>query len=159
MVIAPAGDWTRARITEAEALAEPRTMQLYVRLIRAPGFMYTTRMWDRIVVVASGAGIAPVLPCVLQRTVASIFVVWIAHRPESFGPIEQALEESLGPDKLWIHDTATQGRPDVLALTLKAVKKEAAQAMYIVSNLPLTYAVVRGCQAVGVPSYGAIWDL
>lgn len=42
--------------------------------------MYTTRMWERIVVVASGAGIAPVLPCVLQRIAPSIFVVWIAAR-------------------------------------------------------------------------------
>jgi hypothetical protein len=29
---------------------------------------------------------------------------------------------------------------------------------YIVANLPLTFAVIRGCQAVGVQSFGAIWD-
>jgi len=29
---------------------------------------------------------------------------------------------------------------------------------YIVANLPLTFAVVRGCQGVGVRSFGAIWD-
>lgn len=46
----------------------------------------------------------------------------------------------------------------MLQLTLEAVKKEQAQAVYIVSNLPLTYSVVRGCRAAGVPSYGAIWD-
>lgn len=29
---------------------------------------------------------------------------------------------------------------------------------YVVSNLRLTYMLVRGCRAAGVPSYGAIWD-
>lgn len=42
--------------------------------------MYTTRMWRSIVCIASGAGIAPVLPVVLQRAAPSIFVVWITSR-------------------------------------------------------------------------------
>jgi hypothetical protein len=44
MVVAPAGDWTRARIEEAAAAADVEagggggaTLSLYVRLIRAPG--------------------------------------------------------------------------------------------------------------------------
>lgn len=44
------------------------------------GFMFTTRMWRSIVCVASGAGIAPVLPVVLQRAAPSIFVLWITSR-------------------------------------------------------------------------------
>jgi hypothetical protein len=52
-----AGDWTRARVREAEeaqaaanGAGAPKTF--YVRLLRAPGFMATTRMWRRIVCVA-----------------------------------------------------------------------------------------------------------
>jgi hypothetical protein len=113
MIIAPAGDWTKARIKEAEeaqaaanGAGAPKTF--YVRLLRAPGFMATTCMWRRIVCVASGAGIAPVLPVVLQRSAESIYVVWITSRPETFGPVKQQLEDALPKDKLWIHDTATQ---------------------------------------------------
>lgn len=157
MLIAPAGDWTKARIREAEA-ANGTAHQYYVRLLRAPGFMYTTRMWRSIVCVASGAGIAPVLPVVLQRAAPSIFVVWITSRPETFGPVQSQLESALPPGQLWIHDTATQGRPDAVDLAVKAVRKEKAEAMYIVANIELTFKVVRGCRAIGVRSFGAIWD-
>jgi hypothetical protein len=42
--------------------------------------MYTTRLWSRIVCVATGAGIAPVLPCILQRTSPSIYLLWVVNR-------------------------------------------------------------------------------
>lgn len=139
MLIAPAGDWTQARIAEVQA-ANGTQRRFYVRLLRTPGkaipsmmralvamdvgacapacacaapglpqgcaasqrshclrpqatlsppspplaeragFMFTTCMWRSIVCVASGAGIAPVLPVMLQRAAPSIFVVWITSR-------------------------------------------------------------------------------
>lgn len=154
MIIARAGDWTAKRINEASS--KHRRKYFTVRLIRSPGFMYTTRMWNRIVCVASGAGIAPVLPCLLQQT-ASIYVVWITSGAEGFGPVRGILEK-YGQDKVWIHDTKIKGRPDVVSLSVKACFKENAEALYIVANLPLTYAVVRGCRALKIPAFGAIWD-
>ena len=49
--------------------------------------------------------------------------------PETFGPVQSQLESALPPGQLWIHDTATQGRPDVVDLAVKAVRKENAEAM------------------------------
>lgn len=45
-----------------------------------------------------------------------------------------------------------------LDVCVQACYKEMAEAVYIVANLPLTYAVVRGCRAVGISAFGAIWD-
>lgn len=49
--------------------------------------------------------------------------------PETFGPVQAQLESALPPGQLWIHDTATQGRPDAVDLAIKAVRKENAEAM------------------------------
>lgn len=182
MIIARAGDWTTQRIKEA-GWKKPRDT-FTVRLIKSPGFMYTTRLWKKIVCIASGAGIAPVLPCVLQET-SSIYVVWITSGAETFGPVHKILQTRC-KDRAWIHDTKVKGRPDVVSLAIKvrdltkcitpcrtihtsdlsialvarvqACYKEMADAVYIVANLPLTYAVVRGCRAVGISAFGAIWD-
>jgi hypothetical protein len=118
--------------------------------------MYTTRMWNKIICVASGAGIAPVLPCLLQRTAEQIYTIWITSNPESFGPVESILKQF--PGRFLIHDTKKQGRPDVLDMTLKAAIKEYAEAVYIVANPELTYEVVRGCFAANIKAFGAIWD-
>jgi len=87
----------------------------------------------------------------------SIYVVWVTSGADGFGPVKDILKKH-GEDRVWIHDTKVQGRPDVVSLSIKACYKEMAEAVYIVANLPLTYAVVRGCKAVGVPAFGAIWD-
>jgi hypothetical protein len=118
--------------------------------------MYTTRLWRRIMCVASGAGIAPVLPCIMQRTAPEIFTVWITSNPDSFGPVMSILQRY--PGRYWIHDTKTQGRPDILDLVIKVAIKEEVEAVYIVSNPELTYEVVRGCFAVNIKGFGAIWD-
>lgn len=52
-----------------------------------------------------------------------------ARSPEAFGPVLGQLQGALPPGNLWIHDTATQGRPNALDLAIKAVRKEDAEAM------------------------------
>lgn len=155
IMIARAGDWTSELIDQSKAGSPPQEM--YIRHIKAPGFMYTTRMWRNIVCVASGAGIAPVLPCLMQGVVPSMTVIWITSNPASFGPVVGLLNE-YNKGKCTIHDTKVQGRPDTVSMTIKAVIKEKAEAVYIVANQHLTFSVVKGCTAVGINAFGAIWD-
>jgi predicted ferric reductase len=150
MMIARAGNWTGKQID-----GEKRDFY-YTRVIKAPGFMYTTRMWKKIICVASGAGIAPILPCIMQETAKQIFIIWVASNPSSFGPVLSILQRH--PGRYLVHDTKTQGRPDVLGMTLRTVLKEEAEAVYIVANSELTYAIVRGCATVNIKAFGAIWD-
>ena len=64
LVIRRAGDWT-------ERLAADPPTHLYVRRMRGLGFMYHARTYRRALIVATGAGIGPVLPYVLQPCACS----------------------------------------------------------------------------------------
>ena len=112
-------------------------------------------MWKNIICIATGAGIAPVLPCLLQQTAPTLYVVWITSAPATFGPVLPTLQKYPGQYK--VYDTKN-GRPDVVTVALKAVLGRGAQAVYVVANPAVTYQVVRGCASVGVKAFGAIWD-
>ena len=149
IVMAKAGDWTAARMD-----APPDT--LWIRRIKAPGFMYTTRMWKRIVCFATGAGIAPVLPVVLQGSAEFIHAVWVVRNPRNYGEeVWAAVEQSA---KVWVHDVGLHGHLDPIQLALQACDKVDAEAVFVISNLKITFQMVRGLRAAGVRAFGAIWD-
>lgn len=149
MVVSAVGDWTRALV------ATPPS-SLWVRRLHAPGFMYNVRLFRRVVVLATGAGIAPVLPHLLQ-TPAAVRVVWVCRNPEdAFGPEIPAIVAS-GAGSV-VHDTATGGRVDMTELVLRVAHDAGAEAVFVVSGEGVTRAVVGGCLVQGVPAFGAIWD-
>lgn len=148
MVISAVGDWTRA-------LVEAPPCALWVRRLHAPGFMYNIRMFRRVVVLATGAGIAPVLPHLLQSP-AAVRVVWVCRDPEAaFGPeIPGIVAGGVGSV---VHDTR-KGRVDMAELVLRVAHNADAEAVFVVSGEGVTRAVVGGCLVQGVPAFGAIWD-
>jgi len=149
MVVSGVGDWTKALVA-----SPPRG--LWVRRIRTPGFMYNVRLFARSVVLATGAGIAPVLPHLLQ-TPASVRVVWVCrHAEAAFGPEIPAIVAAT-PGAV-VHDTATGGRVDMTELVLRVVHGCGAEAVFVVSSEGITRSVVGGCLVQGVPAFGAIWD-
>ncbi|KAK1865875.1 hypothetical protein I4F81_008398 [Pyropia yezoensis] len=150
MIVSAVGDWTRA-------LVESPPCALWVRRLHAPGFMYNIRMFRRVVVLATGAGIAPVLPHLLQSP-AAVRVVWVCRDPETaFGPeIPAIVAEGVGSV---VHDTATGGRVDMTELVLRVAHDAGdVEAVFVVSGRSVTRAVVGGCLVQGVPAFGAIWD-
>jgi len=149
MVVSGVGDWTKALVA-----SPPRG--LWVRRIRTPGFMYNVRLFARSVVLATGAGIAPVLPHLLQ-TPASVRVVWVCRNAEAaFGPEIPAIVAAT-PGAV-VHDTATGGRVDMTELVLRVAHGCGAEAVFVVSSEGITRSVVGGCLVQGVPAFGAIWD-
>ncbi|GAB0492002.1 hypothetical protein MMPV_003260 [Pyropia vietnamensis] len=149
MVISAVGDWTRALVA-----SPPST--LWVRRLHAPGFMYNVRLFRRVVVLATGAGIAPVLPHLLQ-TPTAVRVVWVCRNPEdAFGPEIPAIVAN-GTGSV-VHDTATGGRVDMTELVLRVAHNAGAEAVFVVSGEGVTRAVVGGCLVQGMPAFGAIWD-
>lgn len=149
MVVSAVGDWTRALVA-----APPSA--LWVRRLHAPGFMYNVRLFRRVVVLATGAGIAPVLPHLLQSPDA-VRVVWVCRDPEAaFGPEIPAIVAA-GVGSV-VHDTATGGRVDMTELALRVAHDADAEAVFVVSGEGVTRAVVGGCLVQGVPAFGAIWD-
>lgn len=68
----------------------------------------------------------------------------------------QAIRDT-DPDAV-IHNTRTQGKPDLVAIAYKLYKESGAEAVCIISNQKFTQKVVYAMEARGIPAFGAIWD-
>jgi hypothetical protein len=146
LVIRRAGDWT-------EQLALRPPVQLYVRRMRGRGFMYHARAYERPLVVATGAGIGPVLPYLLDPA-ARLECVWIGrdHR----GAVGRELvERVLAGGAVTLVDTA-RGRPDIGALVAERAAR--FEAVFVVGNRQVRDEVAHACRRLGVRWYGPTFD-
>ncbi|KAJ7613516.1 hypothetical protein FB45DRAFT_993092 [Roridomyces roridus] len=135
VVVSNAGDWTRECITNP-----PK--RVWVRGAPMHGLLYTSLLFKKIVVVATGSGIGPCLSLFhADKTPRRIF--WSTSSPLI----------------IWGENhTRTKGRPDMLAITYKLVVESQAEAVFVISNPKLTRGVVYGMESRGIPAYGAIFD-
>ncbi|MEV0941547.1 hypothetical protein AB0I90_14345 [Micromonospora wenchangensis] len=150
LTVSRAGDWTGQFVDDP-----PR--RLWVKGISTAGVANIETLFRRVLYVATGSGIGPVLPHLLAGQVPA-HLVWVARRHrETFG--DDLVDEILAhqPDAL-LWDTARDGKPDMLRLAWQACRRYDAEAVICISNRPLTWQVVRGMEERGVPAYGAIWD-
>ncbi|KAF9038018.1 hypothetical protein BJ165DRAFT_1614261 [Panaeolus papilionaceus] len=150
VVVSNAGDWTRKIINEP-----PK--KLWVRGYPLHGLLYTSRLFKRIVVVATGSGIGPCLS-LLYADVTPRRVLWSTPHPETtYGAQVMNAVLKSDPDAI-IWNTRTLGRPDMVALTYELVQQSNAEAVFIISNPKVTRKVVYGMETRGIPAYGAIFD-
>jgi len=114
-LVSNAGDWTLRQIREAPN-------KIWVRGVPTCGVLRIAPLFKSIVLVATGSGIGPCLPHIYARK-APIRVLWSAPHPDkTFGvEIIQAVKAA-DPDAV-IWNTRTMGRPDMSALSYKALKK------------------------------------
>ncbi|KAF9484056.1 hypothetical protein BDN70DRAFT_826230 [Pholiota conissans] len=150
IVVSNAGDWTKGTIMN------PPT-KLWVRGYPLHGLLFTSRLFKRIVVVATGSGIGPCLSLLYaDRTPRR--VLWSTPNPEiTYGPKIMNAVLTAEPDAV-VWNTKTRGRPDMVALTYQLVLESNAEAVFIISNPKLTRKVVYGMQTRGIAAYGAIFD-
>ncbi len=150
MLVSRAGDWTSALIDE------PPT-HVWVRGIPTVGVANVRRLFSKVVLVATGSGIGPVLGHLLDTSVPAR-LVWVTKNPRlTYG--DAFVDEILAaqPDAL-IWDTGARGKPDVLALAHAAYVESGAEAVICVSNRTVTWQVVHGLERCGIPAFGPIWD-
>ncbi|KAL4790844.1 hypothetical protein BDV19DRAFT_382025 [Aspergillus venezuelensis] len=150
LVVSRAGDWTGRQIGRVPT-------QLYVRGLPTCGVMRIATLFNRLVLVATGSGIGPLLGHIQDPT-CPFRLVWSTPNPaDTFG--RSIVDDIYGADPgAVVHDTKNQGRPDLVKLTWDAVQAFQAEAVIIISNEKLTKKVVYGMETRGVPAYGAIWD-
>jgi hypothetical protein len=150
VVVSNAGDWTKG------AIMNPPT-KLWVRGYPLHGLLYTSRLFKRIVVVATGSGIGPCLS-LLYANVTPRRVLWSTPHPETtYGPKIMNSVLKADPDAI-VWNTRTLGRPDMVSLTYQLVLESNAEAVFIISNPKVTRKVVYGMETRGIPAYGAIFD-
>jgi hypothetical protein len=150
LVVSNAGDWTK------DCIRNPPTT-LWVRGLPACGVMRIATLFNRIVVIATGSGIGPLLGHIAQPSCPTQ-LIWSTPNPEkTFG--SKVLDTIYGsiPDAV-IHDTKKLGRPDLVKMGYNLVKEFRAEAVIIIANEKITKKVVYGLETRGIPAYGAIWD-
>lgn len=154
LIIGAVGDWTKDLIQQVEKGDLPK--KLWVRRVKPPGFMFSINAYSRVVVIATGAGITPVIPHVIKNS-HKLLIVWIASEHEQTYGNDIWFLMNAHP-RCHIFDTKKHGRPNVEQLAIQAVREFRAQAVFCVSNKAVTETVVNTCLKKGIPAYGATWD-
>ncbi|KAL9942564.1 hypothetical protein ACHAO3_005188 [Verticillium nonalfalfae] len=150
LVVSNAGDWTRA------CIEKPPT-HMWVRGVPTCGVMRIATLFNRVVVIATGSGIGPVLGHI-QNPSCATQLIWSTKEPEkTFGDGLLHTIKGKIPDAV-IHDTKKLGRPDLVKMGYNLAKSFDAEAVIIIANEKITKKVVYGLETRGVPAYGAIWD-
>ena len=160
MLVSRAGDWT------SEFIDEPPT-HVWVRGIPTVGVANVRKLFTKVVIVATGSGIGPVLGHLLDTSVPSR-LVWVTKNPRlTYGEAFVDEIEAAQPDAL-IWDTGSYrgersdggmlGKPDVLKLAYDVYVESGAEAVICVANRTVTWEVVHGLERCGIPAFGPIWD-
>jgi NAD(P)H-flavin reductase len=150
LIISRAGDWTGRFIDDT-----PR--HVWVKGITTAGVANIETLFRKVVYVATGSGIGPVLPHLLAQRVP-MRLIWSTRSPrKTYG--DALVEEILAaqPDSL-IWDTDARGKPDLVRLALTALRESGAEAVICIANQKLTKDVIQQMERRGIPAYGAIWD-
>ncbi len=151
LLVSRVGDWTGAFIDDPPSHVWVKGFVTESPLTRVEA------LFPRVVVVATGSGIGPILSQILARRVPSR-LVWSTRSPRAtYG--DALVDEIMAaqPDAL-IWDTTVQGRADVVQLTERACREFDADAVFVVSNKKTTWRVVHAMERLGVPSIGPIFD-
>jgi ferredoxin-NADP reductase len=132
IIVSKAGDWTKRIIAVAP-------------------------LFKKVVLVATGSGIGPCMPVIMERRVPC-HVVWSTKNPLStYG--QEILDTILAMDsEAIIWDTDKKGRPDMVKLAYQAYKESGAECVCIISNRSTTAKVVYQLESRGIPAYGPILD-
>ncbi|ROT35186.1 non-ribosomal peptide synthetase [Sodiomyces alkalinus F11] len=150
LVVSAAGDWTKACI-------EKPPSHVWVRGVPVCGVMRILTLFNRVVLIATGSGIGPMLGHI-QDPSCEMRLIWSTPRPEvTFGEKFVATIRRHSPDAV-IHDTKALGRPDLVRMGYNLAKSIKAEAVIIIANEKITKKVVYGLETRGVSAYGAIWD-
>ncbi|KAF4986213.1 hypothetical protein FGRMN_10949 [Fusarium graminum] len=150
LVVSNAGDWTRSCIQNPPS-------SIWVRGLPTCGVMRIATLFNRVVVIATGSGIGPLLGHVLHQSCPTQ-LIWSTSRPEeTFGKELVGQVRKAVPDAI-IWDTKAQGRPDLVRMGFNLARYSDAEAVIIIANEKITKKVVYGLETRGVPAFGAIWD-
>ncbi|MEX3009742.1 hypothetical protein [Hoeflea sp. TYP-13] len=150
LIVSRAGDWTGSLIDNPPS-------HVWVKGITTSGVARIEVLFKKVVYIATGSGIGPVMPHLLAKDVP-IRLIWSTRSPrKTYGDalVNEILEAS--PDAL-IWDTDEKGKPNLSQLAMQAVQDFDAEAVICISNQKLTRRVVHDLESLGVPAYGAIWD-
>lgn len=150
LAVSRAGNWTADFIDD-------RPEAVWVRGVPTTGVGSVSRVFNGVVWIATGSGIAPVLPHLLGEDTPA-HLVWVTRNPERTYGSELVADIRTADPTAVFWDTDANGKPDLVALARDAVARTGAEAVVCISNRRTTLRVVGELRRQGVPAYGPIWD-
>ena len=150
VIVSRAGDWT-GRIID-----KPPTT-LWTRGQPTSGVLAVVPLFKKIVLIATGSGIGPCIPVILDRGV-ECRILWSTKNPlKTYG--QEILDNiySMDPNAV-VWDTDRQGRPDLLLLAYQLYRESGAECVVVISNAKVTGNLLYGLESRGVPAFGPIFD-
>ncbi|XP_051124826.1 adenylate-forming reductase 03009 [Andrographis paniculata] len=152
MLAGAVGDFTKSLV------ANPPS-HLWVRQVHFAGLPYLTNMYNRALLVATGSGICVFLSFLLQPCRGEVCLLWITKNVEqNFGKEIKEWMSGQPKDKVIVHDTAVQGRPNVSQMSVDTAKSFGAEVVIVTSNPEGSRDVVDACKNAGIAAFGPIWD-
>ncbi|KAF2305256.1 hypothetical protein GH714_003357 [Hevea brasiliensis] len=128
MLAGAVGDFTKSLVSNPPS-------HLWVRQVHFAGLPYLVNMYDRVLLVATGSGICVFLSFLLQRSRASVCLLWVAKGIEqNFGKEIKEMMSGHPKDKVIVHDTAVLGRPNVSEMSVEAARNWGAEVVIVTSN-------------------------
>jgi len=151
VVISNAGDWTKKIIQ-----SPPK--KLYIKGVPTFGVLRLATMFEPVLLVATGSGIAPLLSLFAGAPGLKCRVLWSTPSPvETFS--QEIVDRVLRADpNAVIIDTRRSGRPNIVEVTYRLFKSSGAEAVVVISNPTVTKKLVYGMETRGVPAYAPIFD-
>lgn len=150
ILVSKAGDWTSKMIK-----SPPK--ELWTRGTPARGVLHVAPIFKRLVLVATGSGIGPILSLMYARNL-NARIIW--STPDPIATYRQAITDQVklaDPDAIIIN-TTKQGRPDLVKEAFKQYIAFDAEAVFIISNPKVTRKVVYGLETRGIPIFAPIFD-
>ncbi|KAF1940829.1 acetyl-CoA synthetase-like protein [Clathrospora elynae] len=150
VIVSRAGDFTGHIIDTAPT-------HIWKRGIPTCGVLRIATLFKSVVLVATGSGIGPCLSIFPYDKIA-MRILWTAPNHEStFGKSIVEDVRRRDPNAV-IHNTRTQGKPDMSLMAYKLFKESGAEAVLVISNKHFTTQIVYEMERRGIPAYGAIFD-
>ncbi len=150
LAISRAGNWTSQFIDDPPS-------HVWVKGGPAAGMATVGRLFRRVVWVATGSGIGPVLPHLIAQEHPA-HLIWSTRSPrDTYGDMLVDEVVAAEPSSL-IWDTDDLGRPDLVKLAAEACRRFDAEAVICIANQKVTRELVSSLESRGIAAYGALWD-
>jgi hypothetical protein len=157
IIISAAGDWTK------RIIANPPS-HIWIRKPPAANFLAFTPVFNSVLLVATGAGIGPMLSLLSSPAIKNmkangkrVRVMWCVYDPYAphWAFVQTAIRNVDPMPKIF---DSRKGRPDVAFEARHLAHMDELEAVMIVSNKGVTNDVVREVKAHGGAAYGAVFD-
>eukprot|EP01084_Bolivina_argentea_P112453 200558_1 len=159
VLIKDLGDWSHS-LTQAAKNGELQDTNFWIHRIKPPNFSQGLFNWTKVFALATGAGIAPLIPYVLHPNYfhVQISLVWVARDHANNYP--ELIVDTLRPlENVIMYDTTKQKRLDLSLLTVEKAKEFEAEAVFIVSNPTVAYQVANYVNKKGIPVFASNFDV